>query len=123
MKTGTSFGRKTTDEQFHVKATADCRTRNVVYLIECKKCAIQYIGETENALRICLTGHQSDIKHRRTNRPVAKHFSLPDHSMHDLSIMVIKKIYREDTDHWRQKESHWIETIRLLTPYGLNLNP
>ena len=111
MKTGTLFCSKTTGERFCVKAIADCRTRNVVHLIECKKCAIQYIGETENALRVRLTGHRSDIKHRRTDRPVAKHFSLPDHSMEDLSIMVIQKIYRKDTNYRRRKESHWIETI------------
>ena len=58
-----------------------------------------------------------------TDRPMAKHFSLPDHSMEDLSIMVIEKIYRKDTDHRRRKESHWIEMILSLTPDGLNLNP
>ena len=61
MKTGTSFCSKTTSKRLHVKATVDCWTRNVVYLIECKKWAIQYVGETENALRVCPTGHQSDI--------------------------------------------------------------
>ena len=91
MKTGTSFCNKTMGKRFRVKATADCRTRNVVYLI----------GQTENALRVCLTGHRLDIKHRQTDRPVAKHFSLPDHSMEDLSIMEIEKIYREDTDYRR----------------------
>ena len=111
MKTGTSFCSRTTGEWFSVKATTDCQTRNVVYIIECKKCAIQYVGETENALCIRLTGHRLDIKHRQIDRPVAKHFSLRDHSMKDLSIMVIEKIYREDTDYQRRKESHWIETI------------
>ena len=79
-------------------------------------------GETENALCIRLTGHQLDIKHRRTDRPVAKHFSLPDHSMEDLSISVIEKIYREDADYRKRKESHWIQSVRLLTPDGLDLN-
>ena len=67
IKTGTSFSIKTTGERLCVKETADCRTRNVVYLylIECKKCAIRYVGETENALCVRLTGHRSDIKHRR----------------------------------------------------------
>ena len=51
---------------------------------------------------------------------MAKYFSLPDDSMEDLSIMVIEKIYRKVTDHWRQKESHLIEIIRLLAPDGLN---
>ena len=87
-----------------------------------QKCAVQYVGETENALRVRLTGHRSDINHRRTDRPVARHFSQPDHSIHDLTIMVIEKIHREDSNHRKRKESHWIELLRSLTPNGLNVN-
>ena len=57
VKTGTTFCTMTTGEKFHVKATADCQTRSVLYLIECKKCSIQYIGEMGNALCVRLTGH------------------------------------------------------------------
>ena len=123
IKTGTVFNSTTTGAQFRVKATADCGTSNVVYLIECRRCAIQYVGETENALRVRLTGHRSDIKHRRIEKPVAKHFSLPDHSMEDLKLMVIEKIHREDSEYRKRKESRWIEMIRSRTPDGLNLNP
>ena len=35
-----------------IKASADCKTANVVYVIQCTKCAVQYVGETENALHI-----------------------------------------------------------------------
>ena len=65
IKTGTTFSSKATGQRFRVKATADCRTRNVVYLIECRKCTIQYVGETKNALQVRLTGHQLDINHHR----------------------------------------------------------
>ena len=75
IKTGTVFNSTTTGAQFHVKATADCGMRNVVYLIEYKRCTIQYVGETKNALCIRLTSHRSDIKNRRIEKPVAKHFS------------------------------------------------
>ena len=121
IKTGTTFHSTTTGKRFRVKATANCQTRNVVYLIECTKCSIQYVGETENALRVRLTGHRSDIKHKRIEKPVAKHFNQVDHSINDLAIMVIEMIHKDDTEYRRRKESHWIETIRSLTPDGLNL--
>ena len=110
-------------EQFHVKAIADCQTRNVVYLVEWEKCAIPYTGEKGKALFGRLTGHRSNLKHPWTDRLVAKHFPLPDHSMEDLSIMEIEKISREDKDFRRWKESHCIETIQLLTSDSLNLIP
>ena len=96
---------------------------NMLYLIECKQYAIQYIWETETALRIRSTGHWSDIKHRKIVKPVAKHFFLPDHSMDDLKVMVIEKIHRKDSEYRKQKESHWIEMIQSQTPDAVNLNP
>ena len=81
-----------------MKATANCQTRNVVYVIECTKRFIQYVGETENALHVSLTGHRSDIRHKRMEKPVAKHFNSVDHSIKDLTIMVIETIHREDAN-------------------------
>ena len=52
MKEGITLGSTTTNETFKVKATADCCNKNVIYVIECNKCVIQYVGETENALRV-----------------------------------------------------------------------
>ena len=49
---GTRFTSVVTGECFFVKANAMCRTRNVVYLIEYKRCGIQLVGETENALHL-----------------------------------------------------------------------
>ena len=110
----------TTNMEFRVKVTANCRTKNVVYLIECAKCSIQYVGETENAYRARLTGHLSDINDQRLDRPVAQHFNQLHQSLKDLTIMVIEKIHREDATFRKQKESYWIEAIKSLSPNGLD---
>ena len=60
------------------KATANCNTANVVYVLECLKCRKQYVGEAENALHIQMNGYQSDIKHRCAEKLVAIHFSSED---------------------------------------------
>ena len=41
ITTGTMFSSTTTGARFRLKATVDCSTSNVVYLIECRRCAIQ----------------------------------------------------------------------------------
>ena len=84
-----------------------------------QNCAAQYIGEAKNTVSVQLMGDQSEVNHDRTDIPVAKHFSQPDHSIHNLTIMVTEKIHREDTDHRRRKENHWKEQLRSLTPNGL----
>ena len=102
IRTGTTFRNTTTGERFLVKATANCQYRNVVYVIECTKCSIQYVGETENTLRVHLTSHRSDIRHKCTEKPVARHFNLVDHSINYLTIMVIETIHREDAKYTKK---------------------
>ena len=65
--------------------------------------------------------HRSAIKHRRQEKPGAKHFNSMGHSLEDLSIYIIEKIHREEATFRKEKESHWIQTIRTLASEGLNL--
>ena len=123
IKIGKEFESSVTGKIYQVKATANCKSRNVVYVIECKRCKKQYVGETENALHIRMNGHRSDIKHQRLEKPVAKHFNSKDHSLEDVSIFVIEQIHREDANFRKRKESYWIQILRSLTPEGLNLDP
>ena len=71
IKIGATFSSTTTGAWFRVKATTD-----------------DVLFNTPKKQRIhsafCVTGHRLDIKHQRIEKPVAKHFSLPDHSMDDL---------------------------------------
>ena len=96
----------------------------VVYLIECSKCAIQYVGMTKNALQKRFTSHRSDIRHNRTRKPVAAHFNQDGHSMEDLTIMVIEKIPEHDVSSRKtceEYERHWINELKTKAPAGLNL--
>ena len=73
-----------------------------------------------------MNGHRSDVENRCLEKPVAKHFNLVNHSHHsleDLSIFIIEEIHRGDTGFRKAKESYWIQTLRSLTPEGLNLDP
>ena len=63
-----------------------CRTRNLVYLIQCKKCSLQYVEETENALHVRMNGHRSDIRTRETDKSVSSHFCQPDHAIVDTVL-------------------------------------
>ena len=98
---------------------------NVVYVIECTKCvlqctkcAIQYVGETKNALHIWMSGHQSDIKNQHLEKLVAKHFNSIGHSLDDLSIFVVEKIYWEDPMFRKDKGSYMDQTSPVAGPKG-----
>ena len=108
---------------YKVRTSANCKSRGVVYLIECKKCPEQYVGSTKNALHIRLNGHRYDIGNMKIQKPVAEHFNRRGHSMEDLTIMVIEKIPKRDVQTRRGREKHerkWIGTLHTLDPLGMN---
>ena len=123
INTNDTFTSNSTGNTFRVRATATCKTKNIIYLIECRLCGMQYVGETENALHIRMNGHRSDINRNLPEKPVAAHFNAPGHSADDLSVMVIERVLRGDAAHRKARESFWIYTLRSLTPHGLNLDP
>ena len=117
-----TFESTTTGEKFRAHVTANCRTKNIIYLIECRKCMKQHIRETENPLHLWMNGHRSDYYWKLSNQPVAKHVNTISHSFEDLTIMVIEEIMADSAE-WKQRESFWIHTLRTLAPDGLNLDP
>ena len=121
IRSDTTFKSTVTGQTFLVRASATCKTENLIYLIECKLCKKQYVGETENRLHIRLNGHRSDITNKRLEKPVAHHFNLPGHSLGDLTITVIEKIHHPDVQLRRRCESYWIHHLKSLAPGGLNL--
>ena len=106
IKTGTRFSSATTGETFHARVTANCKSKNVVYLIQCNKCSKQYVGETENALHLRMNGHRSDYNRKLPDKPVAVHFNSVGRTFDDLSVMVIEQLWKDDAPHRKLRESY-----------------
>ena len=79
MVTSNIFESQITGRKYHIRSNITCNTKNLVYLISCKKCGLQYVGDTENTLHMRMKRHRSDIKTRKTEKPVAAHIFQPDH--------------------------------------------
>ena len=122
IQTGTNFRSMTTKQTSIVRATATCKSRNVIYLIECRKCRKQYAGETQNPLHIRLNGHRNNITYRQTEKPVTGHFNSPGHSLDDLRIAFLEVMRSFDESLRRRLEGYWIKQLRSLHPEGMNLD-
>ena len=109
----------TNGQSFLIKHRLNCNSANIIYLISCKKCAMQYIGETGRRLRDRLNDHCSAI---RTQKPtaIAIHFNSENHTITDLKITAIEqnKTWRDEDR--KASEKHWITKINSAYPYGLN---
>lgn len=133
-------GKVTCSKTGHTYKTPEdgsCGCNNLVYLVTCKKCNIQYVGETQRTIKERFYGHFYDIKNLRNpssapesarNKPptsMGKHFSSNSHSEDDVKIQILEFIKKspkaENTKIFRKKrELHWIYQLKTLDPNGLN---
>ena len=66
-----------------------CISVNVMYCITCTLCKKTYTGETGRRLANHFREHLRDVKKRNdtdASKPVPRHFSLPNHSHHNMTI-------------------------------------
>ena len=112
---------KRSRKSYKVHTAANCKTKGTIYRIQCRKCPKQYLGSTKNALHIRLNGHRYDIKHKKIQKPVAKHFNQRGHSIEDLTIMVIEKLRNNNIQFRRRQERFWTDKLGCMAPEELNL--
>ena len=90
------FLRKTTGKEYKIFCNVNCKTSNVVYLLDCHVCGSQYVGESDQLFNKRINGHRSDFM-KKTLLPVSQHFVSPGHSLEDFGRS--KKLY-----HWPQSK-------------------
>ena len=108
--------------QLGIFCNVNCKTPNVVYLLDCHVCGLQYVGESVQPFNKRMNGHRSDLT-KKTLLPVSQHFVSPGNSLDDIGR---SKIYIIDhnpswKENQRQKrESFWIRELQTLHPEGIN---
>ena len=106
----------------------NCRTRNLVYLLTCKRCLVQYVGETKQQFNIRNNAHRRSTKNIdiHTGCPVIhEHFTDGLCTGAGYSCQIIEKIQdvgseQELQNHRRNREHFWIKELRTVYPFGLN---
>ena len=74
-----------------VKFHASCKSSNIGYLITCRRCVLQYVGEMGQPLHARVSGHWFNITNWRTDVSlVAKHFNGGAHPESDTLVMAIE---------------------------------
>ena len=48
MEEGETFYSTVTKERYKIRQEIDCRSKNIIYLVSCRKCPMQGVGQTEN---------------------------------------------------------------------------
>ena len=96
-------------------------SQNVIYLIECKRCNVQYVGQTNQHVSKRMNSHRFDINNFDSQgyaSNVALHFNSYPHSIADFSFLPIDVVKDEMTR--LCKETYWIYKLDTLHPKGMN---
>ena len=107
----------------HTGERLSCHSQNIIYLLTCKGCGIQYVGETVEPF------HKRNNQHR-TQMSIHFQFHCETSCQYGFTYQIIEKLpgtgYKngrvdEDLSKIRKaKEDVWIKKMRVIFPYGLN---
>ena len=110
---------KPSNKIFKPTGTFNCNSKNVVYLIRCRKCPdTLYIGETSQSIRNRITGHRQSINQKWTYLPISEHFNKSNHTCEDLKVTILKGNIYNISD--RQIEEQRLISLFNSVSQGLN---
>ena len=115
-----------TKQTFKIQTNISCNSNNLIYLIECDNCGLQYIGQTKRSLRHRFHNHRFDILNNRKTS-VANHFNQLRCEMSDCSITPIFKCPTLESEELTTKkrleiEQYFISLLKTYQPFGLNIS-
>jgi len=138
----TNFFYSNSTGQRHKPSLADqdyltCKSENVIYMIYCKVCNIQYIGETKQKLIRRFSNHKTNINGKKSGQIVHKHFEESGHGVSNLRVIPIEIIDKRNvnlqnlsekqkdqaiTKYRLNREKFWISKMQTAYPFGLNIS-
>ena len=101
-----------------IKNQFNCESRNVVYVIQCKRCNIFYIGQTGKRLSDRVNQHLRSIKNE-DSLPVANHFNRKEHSIGTDFCVTAVRVCNNFKDRLNT-ETRLILRFGTRSPDGLN---
>ena len=90
-----------------------CKTENIIYLLECAICDLQYIGETKQQFSKRLSGHRSDANCKH-DLPLSRHLRSTGHhdSFDKLNVTIIDHNPKWDDKSRQERESFWSRKLK-----------
>ena len=116
-----TFKSSQTNHIYQIQKSGDCTTNNIIYLITCKLCNKQYVGQTQHNLQTRFRNHRFNILHKNSLDSIGNHFSHDQHNINDMSVKIIEQIPYQNIHFRLQRENHWMTKLNTLEPHGLNI--
>jgi hypothetical protein len=79
---------KVTGKQWKNGSNVNGKSVNIICILECSVCGLQYVGDYKPPFHKRRNGHRSNLT-KKPFLPVSQHFGLSDHSVDDFNRMKI----------------------------------
>ena len=102
-----------------------CNTKNMIYMVQCNHCNLQYIGETKRHLKDRFNEHRravdkTNIKSKPTTVSAEHFLSHSNNSHTDMQLIPLREIHSSRDSVRKARESHLIDKAMTLEPHGLS---
>ena len=112
----TSFQSSQTKETFNIYHHVNCKSKYVIYLLQCTLCKCQYIGKSETPFNIRLNSHRKDVS-SVTGIPACKHSNETGYNFNShAKFTIIDQLEKNNnldketlTKRLKLRENFWIE--------------
>ena len=102
----TSIRSKNNGYKHIIKQPTICKTRNVCYLINCKKCHEQYTGETQLEFHKRMNNHTSDIRQKKKSTGMVRHFAKC--GLNNVQPIILERVRSSDPFIRKAREQFYI---------------
>ena len=126
VRSTNKFKSNKTNEEFQIYHRVSCKSKFIIYLLECILCKIQYIGKSEWAMNIRINKHRNNV-FREEAINVCQHFKQVAHNFNrHAKITIIEELKHQNKGLTQmraileEREDFWIQRLKTLHPDGFN---
>ena len=96
----------------NLNTTLTCTSSNVVYCVQCNKdkCKQIYIGYTQRELKVRFGEHKTSVN-SNLNNAIGNHFNGPGHTISNMNILGIEKVFNPGVQIIEKRESYYINKL------------
>ena len=125
VKETSTLASSLTHETCKINHKFDCNSKYLIYLLTCKQCSKQYVGQTIGDFRFRWNNYKdNNRKYQRCETCMQghlfRHFLILGHNgfLNDVSLTFIDKTDPSDP---LKREDYWRRTLKTMAPFRLNI--
>ena len=120
-----TFISASTNQTYKINHEFNCNESSLIYLLTCKICRKQYVGQTVDIFRSRWNNYESNDRKYLVGDPcmqehIFEHFNSKGHTRF-LENVSVTSIDKTDTQNPEKRGNYWIHTLKTVVPWGLNI--